>query len=123
MRAFAGIGWICLIAIISIAFQSKAREITWNKTIHDFGTLKKGEIAETCFTCYNGNDTLQLENVVPSCGCMTPDWRKTPIMPYDSAIIKLVFNTKGNSGKHTKYISVYSNKGLYELVIKANIEK
>ncbi len=109
-------------AKVTPAKKDTLTEISWPRTEHDFGLLKQGEVVETSFTCYNGADTLVLENVMASCGCVAPDWKRTPILPYDSTEIKVVFDTKGKSGKHNKVITVYTNRGLYELIIKANIK-
>jgi hypothetical protein len=95
----------------------------WNKTSHDFGIVKQGDIVETTFNLKNGSDTLQFENVQASCGCITPDWKRTPIPPNESVPLKVVFDTKGKSGNYTKVITVYTNLGLYELIVKAEIEK
>jgi hypothetical protein len=97
--------------------------VKWKKVSHDFGEVKQGEQLETTFICRNGSDTLVLENVMASCGCISPGWKRAPIPPHDSTEIKVIFDTKGKSGKHTKYISVYTNRGLYELSVKANIVK
>lgn len=111
----------CL-AVVATAFVSPGGdEIRWNKLSHDFGDLKSGDKVETNFVCYNGDDTLVLENVQPSCGCVVPGWTRRPIMPHDSTIIHVVFDTNGKSGRHEKVIAVYSNQGLFELVVKANI--
>jgi hypothetical protein len=95
----------------------------WQKTEHDFGVAKKGEKLETVFKLYNGSDTLQIENVQASCGCIAPGWPRTPIMPGDSASIKVVFDTRGKLGKDKKTITVYTNRGFYELIIRAEIVK
>jgi hypothetical protein len=98
-------------------------DIHWNRTEHNFGNIRQGAVVETSFTCFNGPDTLQIENVQASCGCVVPDWKRSSVMPGDSTVMKVVFDTKGKSGNHTKVITVYTNRGLYELIIKANILK
>jgi hypothetical protein len=94
---------------------------SWQKTEHDFGIVKQDSILETSFKLFNGSDTLQIENVQSSCGCLTPDWTRKSIMPNDSTEIKVVFDTFGKRDKNTKVIAVYTNLGLYELIIKAEI--
>jgi hypothetical protein len=118
-------GKICIVGIYMVltSFLVPEKNISWNRTSHDFGTVKQDSVLETSFICYNGDDTLQLENVMASCGCVSPGWKRAPIMPHDSTVIKVIFNTKGKSGHHTKYITVYSNLGLYDLSVKANIVK
>lgn len=111
-------------ALISLAFVSpEGDKVRWNSTEKDFGDLKAGQVVETEFICYNGDDTLVIENVQTSCGCTVPRWKKTPVMPHDSTVIKVSFDTDGKRGRHEKVVAVYTNQGLYELVIKANILK
>lgn len=112
------------IAIIAAAFINPTEtQIRWNKLEHDFGNVKSGQVVETVFTCYNGDDTLLIENVQTSCGCTVPVWQRTPIMPHDSTVIIINFDTEGKRGKHEKVVAVYTSQGLFELVIKANIQK
>jgi hypothetical protein len=112
-----------LLSLFTMGAEPTRKEISWDKTEHDFDTLKQGQIVEAVFVCHNGEDTLQLENVQASCGCIVPDWKRTPINPQDSTVIKVRFDTKGKGGKHTKVITVYTNQGLYELIIKAYIAR
>jgi len=97
--------------------------VSWDKISHDFGQVKQGEKPETIFTCKNGSDTLILENVLASCGCVVPEWNRSPIKPNDSTKIRVVFDTKGKLGTYTKLVTVYSNLGLFELTVKADIVK
>lgn len=111
-------------AIIAAAFVTpQENKIRWSNTEHDFGDLEPGEQVETKFVCYNGDDTLLLENVQPSCGCVVPRWEHKPVMPHDSTVLTVKFDTEGKRGRHEKVVAVYTNQGLFELVIKANILK
>lgn len=106
------------------SFQPKpGSSPTWSRTEYDFGKVRQGKQLRALFTCYNGDDTLKIENVLASCGCIATYWQKTPVIPKDSTDIKLLFNTNGKSGKYTKVITVYTNLGFYELIIKADISK
>jgi len=119
--------YIFLIAgfsILSIGFIFEKKGIVWSKKEFDFGNIIQGNVPKTSFTCYNYSDSaLVFENVMPSCGCVVPSWQKTPIKPGDSSVLSIEFDSKGKSKQHTKTIAVYTNQGLFELFIKANIIK
>lgn len=116
-----------IFAAITIAvsgFVIEKKGIVWSKKEFDFGTINQGEVPKTSFTCYNYSDSILIfENVMPSCGCVVPTWQKTPINPGDSSILSVEFDSKGKSKQHSKTIAVYTNQGLFELFIKANIIK
>jgi len=52
--------------------------IDFEKTNHDFGEIKDGDIVETIFTFSNsGNSDLRILNATGSCGCTVPDTQET----------------------------------------------
>ena len=105
-------------------FIFEKKGIVWSKLEIDFGNIYQGEVPKTSFTCYNYSDSvLVFENVMPSCGCVVPSWQRTPINPGDSSVLSIEFDSKGKSKQHSKTIAVYTNQGLFELFIKANIIK
>lgn len=115
---------IAILTLLFSAYTSALSEkgIIWNKTTHDFGDIKRGAKVKTVFTCYNNSDTvLILENIAVSCGCLATEWQRNPINSGDSANINIEFDSEGKSRKHVKTIAVYTNQGLFELTLKANI--
>jgi hypothetical protein len=115
---------IIILLILSSGFDFEKKGVVWSKKEIDFGNIIQGEIRKTSFTCYNYTDSiLVFENVMPSCGCVAPTWQRTPIKPGDSSILAIEFDSKGKSKQHSKTIAVYTNHGLFELLIKANIIK
>lgn len=84
-------------------------EITFDKIVHDYGEVAKGGNGETSFTYKNtGKAPLVLSNVRSSCGCTVPSWSKEPLMPGQSASIRVKYNT-ANAGPINKSITVESN--------------
>ena len=84
-------------------------EITFDKIVHDYGEIAKGGNGETSFTYKNtGKAPLVLSNVRSSCGCTVPSWSKEPLMPGQSASIRVKYNT-ANAGPINKSITVESN--------------
>jgi hypothetical protein len=113
----------CLTAM-HVSVPNQANTLAWNKTIHDFGDINDSIAVSTDFICWNIGDTsCVIENIMPSCGCIVPNWSRNPIQVGDSSLIHVEFNPKGKKKQHVKTIAVYTNQGLYELFIKANIKK
>lgn len=99
-------------------------EITFEKTEHDYGTMKKGADTKMEFKFKNtGKSPLILNNVKASCGCTTPTWPKEPIAPGKSGSIKVEYDSK-RIGPFTKSITVTSNAKTpsTELIIKGVVE-
>ena len=57
--------------------------MSFDKSIHDFGTIKEGETVQTTFTFTNtGQTDLIIVDARGSCGCTVPNYPKnTPIAP------------------------------------------
>jgi uncharacterized cupredoxin-like copper-binding protein len=99
--------------------------MAFEKTTHDFGTIKEGEAQQTVFTFTNtGSAPLIITNATSSCGCTVPDYPKnTPIAPGDSGQLTVNFNGTGMN-KVTKTIRVEANtaSGFENIKIEAFIE-
>jgi len=107
-----------------IKYQHNNKTIVWNKVSHDFGTINQGRVMETEFTFQNtGKDTMTIENVMGSCGCIATSWPKQAILPNENGKINVKFNSNGKIGQHLKSFTVYTNLGAYYLEIKALIIK
>jgi len=106
--------------------NDKAPEITFDKLVHDYGTITEGDPGECEFTFKNtGKEPLVLSNVYSSCGCTVPSWPKDPIMPGKSSSIKVKYATNRVGGIN-KSITVLSNaaeNSRVELRITGNVKK
>ncbi|MEL5995394.1 DUF1573 domain-containing protein, partial [Hymenobacter segetis] len=47
--------------------------------------------------------------VQASCGCTTPDWTKTPVLPGKMGVIKAMYSSAGRPGVFNKTVTVTSN--------------
>jgi archaellum component FlaG (FlaF/FlaG flagellin family) len=84
-------------------------EITFDKIEHDYGQVPRNGNGETTFTYKNtGKAPLMLSNVRSSCGCTVPSWSREPLMPGQSASIRVKYNT-ANAGPINKTVTVESN--------------
>jgi len=100
-------------------------KIEFYKTIHDFGTLKEGEIVECVFKFKNtGTAPLKLIYVDADCGCTTPEFNKDSVLPGKEGKIKAVFDSNGFRNNIYKTIDVETNvdSTINELVITAFIK-
>lgn len=98
--------------------------IEFNKTSHDFGDLKEGEIVECSFYFKNtGKGPLLIKEVTPDCGCTVPEFDKEAILPGEESKIKIVFNSAGFRNNIYKTIDVETNteEGFTELILTAFI--
>jgi len=93
------------------ASQGRAKTtIKFDKTLHDFGTIKQGDSVECVFKVTNtGGEPLILENAQGSCGCTVPDYPKDPIAPGDTRDIKVKFNSAGKKDKQSKTVTITAN--------------
>ena len=90
--------------------QNNQKElITFTEKIHDYGTIEVGSPGDCVFIFTNNMKTaLVISNVKPSCGCTVANWPKQPILPGNTGVIKLNYNTK-IPGTFNKTIVVTSN--------------
>ena len=101
-----------------------APTISFDKTVHDFGTAKEGDIVETKFKLTNtGKTDLIITNAKGSCGCTVPVWPKDPIKPGATSEVLVKFNTAGKPNKQSKTITLYTNtlKGREVIRIKGSV--
>lgn len=99
---------LCLLAF---AFTSHAQAVMQFETdSHDFGNVPEGTMATHEFKFKNtGNQPVVIANVQASCGCTTPDWTKTPVLPGKSGIIRAMYSSAGRPGVFNKTVTVTSN--------------
>jgi hypothetical protein len=100
--------------------------MTFDKTIHDFGTIREGERVETIFSFTNtGKSDLVIVDARGSCGCTVPEYPKnTPIAPGASAQIRVSFDSsnKPNLQQKTVTISANTDSGRETIRIKAMVQ-
>lgn len=116
MKKFAMICLFATMAFIAGAQTTETTEVPANgakirfeEMEHQYGTIQKGSDGNCEFTFWNdGNEPLILSNVKASCGCTTPSYTQKPVMPGQSGVIKVHYNTN-NVGGFSKTVTVTSN--------------
>jgi Protein of unknown function (DUF1573) len=94
-----------------------APEISFDKIVHDYGTVVQGADATCEFKFTNtGKEPLILQKPQSSCGCTVPTWPQEPVLPGKSDIIKVTYATH-NVGPINKTITVTSNAKTSRVVL------
>jgi hypothetical protein len=92
--------------------------ITFEKTVHDYGTVAYGGDGVCSFKFTNtGKEPLILQQPQSSCGCTVPSWPKEPVLPGESNEIKVTYNTK-KVGPINKTVTVRSNAKNNNVVLR-----
>ncbi len=99
------------VAILAFTFAASAQGVITFKTVnHDFGKVKEGEKAVYTYEFTNTGDApIVISNAQPSCGCTTPSWTKTPVLPGKTGSVSASFDSAGKPGAFNKNVTVTSN--------------
>lgn len=103
----------------------KGPKMTFEQETIDYGTIEQGSDPYRMFTFVNeGTEPLIISNARGSCGCTVPTYPKEPIMPGESAEIKVRYDTN-RVGPFTKRVTLTTNEGenTRVLTIKGVVEK
>jgi hypothetical protein len=126
MTRFLFLAFLILVCEKIIAQQSVATkavdELLLKESSFNFGKIAQGRPVTHVFEIVNvSKDTLNLENVQASCGCTTPEWDHSSILPGKTREIKVGYNALAEGG-FEKNISIFYNKGqLKTLVIRGEV--
>jgi len=93
-----------------------------DKTVYDFGTIRKGSANPATFKITNiGNQPLIINQVSASCGCTAVEWEKQPIKQGKTTDIKVEMKPE-EKGYFNKTITVYCNiqESPMKLMVRGN---
>ena len=110
---------------VKVEDNPNAPEITFENTVHDYGTIAYGDDGTCYFKFTNtGKEPLIVQKPQSSCGCTVPSWPKEPILPGEGEEIKVTYNTK-RVGPINKTVTVRSNakNNTVVLRIKGKVEQ
>jgi len=97
----------CFLALTNKLYAQGA--LQFEKQTHDFGNVPQGTPVTYEFKFKNtGNAPIVISNVQASCGCTTPAWTNTPVLPGKTGSIKAQYNAAA-MGAFNKSITVTSN--------------
>ena len=101
--------FIAFFSYILVHSQEMKPEISFEKTVIDYGTVNTGDNGVREFVFKNsGNAPLIISNVKSTCGCTIPKKPEKPILPGESEKIQVKYDTK-RVGFIRKSITVTSN--------------
>lgn len=118
---------LCFVSLFAVAGYSqsgnaKPAVLSFDKTEIDYGTLENGANGEREFSFKNmGGEALVITTCRGSCGCTVPKCPTEPIMPGQSGVIKVNYDTK-RTGAFTKTVTVESNDPSGAKVLKISGE-
>ncbi len=109
--AFKIMKQLLTLCLLAFAISARAQGVMqFEADNHDFGNVPEGTMATHEFKFKNtGNQPVVIANVQASCGCTTPDWTKTPVLPGKTGIIKAMYSSAGRPGVFNKTVTVTSN--------------
>jgi hypothetical protein len=93
----------------------------------DFGLVKEGQVLKHDFIFKNDSGkTVTIKNIDTSCGCTSSEVKKKTLLPGESTLIEVKFDTKGYAGGTKQHIYVYTDNidnQIIRYIIKANVVK
>ncbi len=103
--------------------KQPAPVIKWEIKSHDFGNIEMGPAADVVFKFTNTSKApVVITGARPSCGCTTPSWTKTPIMPGEVGEVKASYGTEGRPGYFQKSVKVtFDNGDVTDLTISGTV--
>lgn len=108
------------VALLLLTSLSAAAQgvLSFTETDFDFKNVAEGAVATHEFKFKNtGNQPIVIANVQASCGCTTPDWTKTPVLPGKTGFIRAAYNSAGRPGQFSKTVTVTSNAKEQSMVL------
>ena len=104
--------------------ESGVAKFVFSEEIHNFGSLKAGEVVSFTFIFRNeGTKTLIITGVDSGCGCTEVNIANKSIEPGQEGRIEVIYNSSGEVGRQLKTITLFSNAETpqKQLFIKANV--
>lgn len=101
---------IAVLLLFSISsLYSQGANVKFDKTIYDFGKilLNSGAHSYTFHFKNISKQAIVIQTVISSCGCTTPTWTKSPIMPGKNGSIEATFLNNQGPYPFDKSLTVY----------------
>lgn len=97
------------------------------KTQHNFGNIKEGDVVETTIKMKNvGGSDLEIKNVKSSCGCTAAVLSNRILKPNEEGKLRIEFDSSDREGVVTRTVTLFSNdpkNPSQTITIFANIQK
>ena len=117
---------IALFVFVALCASSIAAQpvMTIKETTIDYGSIEKGSEPLRKFGFTNtGTEPLVIKDAKGSCGCTVPNWPKEPVMPGESSVIEVRYDTN-REGAFTKTVTLKTNEAsdTHTLTIKGEVK-
>jgi hypothetical protein len=115
---------IALVLAAIVTVNAQGPQMTFKTTTIDYGTIAKGSERVRKFEFTNtGNEPLIIKTAKGSCGCTVPTYAKEPIMPGESSVIEVNYDTN-REGMFTKTVTITTNEATdtHTLTIKGEVK-
>ena len=109
--AFTLLLLLCCSGIASA--QSRGPRMSFDHSSYDFGDVQRrgGDLVKEFRFVNDGDKPLVIKKITKSCSCMTVTYSRKPVMPGDSAVIKIKYEPhKVEPGIFYKAVQIYSNE-------------
>lgn len=102
--------FVALAALACATMAVAQGRVSWIETVHDFGTFSEsvGKVTGVMRFVNTGDSAMSITRVRPTCGCTAGDFRRTPVMPGDTATVTLTYTAIGRPGEFCKDVYVYT---------------
>lgn len=126
MKQIIAILAFVVIGAVAAQAQTNGAVMSFDKeqTTIDYGTIEKGGDPIRKFKFTNtGNEPLIIKTAKGSCGCTVPTYPKEPIMPGESNVIEVRYDTQ-RVGMFTKTVTLTTNEtsDTHTLTIKGEVK-
>ena len=112
MRRFLCSVIFVMMAVCACA-QSSRPVMVFDRLTHNFGDVprKGGDLVKEFRFVNKGDAPLVIKKITKSCSCMSVVYSRKPVMPGESAVIKIKYEPhKVEPGIFHKAIQIYSNE-------------
>ncbi|MFH1415574.1 MAG: DUF1573 domain-containing protein [Elusimicrobiota bacterium] len=100
---------VSVLILFGAGFLYAEPSIRISKASWFFGNVSEGDILEETLIIQNsGNDPLKIK-IRSSCPCVVPSPDIMELLPGSNAELRIIFDTKGESGLKTEYVFIDSN--------------
>ncbi len=101
---------VIFLAIVNFTFAQNGN-IDFDKSSHDFGSIKEAKGKVKCFFNFvnNGSGDLKIKNVRPNCGCTVSNYTKETIPPGGKGFVSAIFDPANRKGNFDKIITVMTD--------------
>ena len=92
--------------------EKNGPRMTFERSSHDFGDVARhgGDLIKEFRFVNDGNAPLVIKKITKSCSCLTVTYSRKPILPGESAVIKIKYEPhKIEAGIFHRVIQIYTN--------------